>query len=300
MKYLIHTVGNVVLPQEKSYLVNASTEKKAQELAEEQFMAEYDCNGKIHISKARSVDLAVVTSIAGMIIAILLSFINWKAGHSTISIKPDLISSTIAVIIYSAFIIRVKGLQRMTGRIDFIFLILSVLLLSSFIQSILSSSEFKIPILGSYIDCRMLFILAMILSWMGMKILSVGCMAVIFICGFLKIIKLNEAMGNIWGTVYIISAAVGIISYLIIEPTVEEMLPDYGRFTQRTFAYFRRDFSETEKEVQVIGEKMKNYKKKTVSVTKNKYDEDTVDADFPTGQTHNVQETVKSDKKSMQ
>ena len=61
MKYLIHTVGNVVLPQEKSYLVNASTEKKAQELAEEQFMAEYDCNGKIHISKARSVDLAVVT-----------------------------------------------------------------------------------------------------------------------------------------------------------------------------------------------------------------------------------------------
>lgn len=176
MKYLIHTVGNVVLPQEKSYLVNASTEKKAQELAEEQFMAEYDCNGKIHISKARSVDLAVVTSIAGMIIAILLSFINWKAGHSTISIKPDLISSTIAVIIYSAFIIRVKGLQRMTGRIDFIFLILSVLLLSSFIQSILSSSEFKIPILGSYIDCRMLFILAMILSWMGMKILSVGCM----------------------------------------------------------------------------------------------------------------------------
>ena len=76
MKYLIHTVGNVVLPQEKSYLVNASTEKKAQELAEEQFMAEYDCNGKIHISKARSVDLAVVTSIAGMIIAILLSFIN--------------------------------------------------------------------------------------------------------------------------------------------------------------------------------------------------------------------------------
>lgn len=32
MKYLIHTVGNVVLPQEKSYLVNASTEKKAQEL----------------------------------------------------------------------------------------------------------------------------------------------------------------------------------------------------------------------------------------------------------------------------
>lgn len=125
-------------------------------------------------------------------------------------------------------------------------------------------------------------------------------MAVIFICGFLKIIKLNEAMGNIWGTVYIISAAVGIISYLIIEPTVQEMLPYYRRFTQRTFAYFRRDFSETEKEVQVIGEKMKNYKKKTVSVTKNKYDEDTVDADFPTGQTHNVQETVKSDKKSMQ
>ena len=107
-------------------------------------------------------------------------------------------------------------------------------------------------------------------------------------------------MGNIWGTVYIMSATVGIISYLIIEPTVQEMLPYYRRFTQRTFAYFKRDFLEAEKATQIIGKKMENYKKKSVSVTKNKYDEDTVDEDLSIEQTHNGQETVKSDKESMQ
>ena len=32
-----------------------------------------------------------------MIMAILLSFINWKLDHSTVSIKPDLISDHIGV-----------------------------------------------------------------------------------------------------------------------------------------------------------------------------------------------------------
>ena len=45
---------------------------------------------------------------------------------------------------------------------------------------------------------------------------------------------------------------------------------------------------------------MENYKKKSVSDTKNKYDEDTVDEDLSIEQTHNGQETVKSDKESMQ
>ena len=74
-----------------------------------------------------------------MIMAILLSFINWKLDHSTVSIKPDLISCIMAFEIYSAYVLRIKGLQRMTSYIDLVFMVLLILLFSSFIQCILLS-----------------------------------------------------------------------------------------------------------------------------------------------------------------
>ena len=70
-----------------------------------------------------------------MIMAILLSFINWKLDHSTVSIKPDLISCIMAFAIYSAYVLRIKGLQRMTSYIDLVFMVLLILLFSSFIQA---------------------------------------------------------------------------------------------------------------------------------------------------------------------
>lgn len=156
----------------------------------------------------------------------------------------------------------------MSDCTDWIFFILSVLLLSSFIQSILSSREIQIPIIGTYIDCRMLFVLAMILSWLDLKILSVGCMAFIVLCGFFKIISLNVAMGNIWGTVYAMCATVGIILYLVIEPAIQEMLPYYHKCAQRTFMGMKDNIYEAGKETRLAGEKLTDYGKQTMSTVK--------------------------------
>lgn len=268
MKYLIHTEGKIVNLQGKSYRVKAATKEEAQQLAREQFIEEYGCNGEIYTSKAIKTKVVTAGSIIGMLIAVLLSFINWKSEHATISIKPDLISTVMAIVIYSAYVIRFKGLQRMSDCTDWIFFILSVLLLSSFIQSILSSREFQIPIIRTYIDCRMLFVLAMILSWLGLKILSVGCMAFIVLCGFFKIISLNVAMGNIWGTVYAMGAAVGIILYLVIEPAIQEMLPYYHKCAQRTFMGMKDNIYEAGKEARLAGEKLTDYGKQTISTVK--------------------------------
>lgn len=95
-----------------------------------------------------------------MIMAILLSFINWKLDHSTVSIKPDLISCIMAFAIYSAYVLRIKGLQRMTSYIDLVFMVLLILLFSSFIQCILLNSTFPFIIWDVSIDCRMLLIIA--------------------------------------------------------------------------------------------------------------------------------------------
>lgn len=103
MKYLIHTEGKIVNLQGKSYRVKASTKEEAQQLAREQFIEEYGCNGEIYTSKAIKTKVVTAGSIIGMLIAVLLSFINWKSEHATISIKPDLISTVMAIVIYSAY-----------------------------------------------------------------------------------------------------------------------------------------------------------------------------------------------------
>ena len=87
MKYLIHTEGKIVNLQGKSYRVKASTKEEAQQLAREQFIEEYGCNGEIYTSKAIKTKVVTAGSIIGMLIAVLLSFINWKSEHATISIQ---------------------------------------------------------------------------------------------------------------------------------------------------------------------------------------------------------------------
>ena len=95
-----HTEGKVINVQGKFYTVNAPTEKEAQELAKAQFIDEYGYNGEIYTSEARKLNKFTGISMVSMIMAILLSFINWKLDHSTVSIKPDLISCIMAFAIY--------------------------------------------------------------------------------------------------------------------------------------------------------------------------------------------------------
>lgn len=298
MKYLIYTEGKVINVQGKSYTVNASTEKEAQELAEEQFIDEYGYNGEIYTSKGKKLNKFTGISIVSMIMAILLSFINWKLDHSTVSIKPDLISCIMAFAIYSAYVIRIKGLQRMNSYVDLVFMVLLILLFSSFIQCILLNSTFTFIIWDVSIDCRMLLIIAAILSWLGMKMLSAGCMAIIIICALVKICILNSAMGNLWGPMYVICAGVGIITYLLIEPAVQEMMPYYQDCAQRTMMGLKKNISEAGKDARIIGKRMENYGKKVVSVTKNKYDENTKSEDLSIKQNQNLQSAVKYDKEN--
>ena len=256
MRYLIHTEGKVINLQGKSYMVKASGKEEAQEAAKKQFIEEYGYNGEIYTSKARKINWFTGISILAMVVAIGLSFIDWKSGHATISIKPDLISCVIAFAIYSAYVIRIKGLQRMTEYTDLAFMVLLILLFSSFIQCILLNSTFKLIVWEVPIDCRLLLIAAIFLSWLGMKLLSVGCMLVIVICAFFKILMLNKAMGNLWGPAYVICAAVGIITYLIIEPAVQEMLPYYQNCAQRAMMGWKIDASDAGNKAVAFGEHM--------------------------------------------
>lgn len=122
MQYLVHTSGEVLNRCTKAYVIKASSKEEAQEIAVRNFDEEFSvAESNIFVKPYRRTDKAILAYIF-MLIPILLSCVNWKNGHETISIQPDYISCFYAILFYSAFIVRFKGIQRTLGSwIDIVF-----------------------------------------------------------------------------------------------------------------------------------------------------------------------------------
>lgn len=255
MKYLIHAEGNVTNLQEKNYIVNARTSEEARELAQQEFKEEYNCD-EVYIGKAMSKSGQVILAVICMIGAIFLSFIDWKSGHTTVSMKPDLISCAFACSIYFAYVFRFKGLKGFS-LLDGLFIILWTLLLSAFIQIMLSSSTFEFKIFGTLINSKLLFLMAAILSWIGLKGISAIVMGVVLILGLARVVLLNDAMGAMWGPVFILCTVMGVVMYCAVEPVILELMPYYRKSVKRQVQLTKNNLTETGRDIAVVGNGMK-------------------------------------------
>ncbi len=244
MEYIVKVCGEVVDSEYKTYAIKASSLEEAKKIAKQNFREDYQTNGNIMVVEKPIIRRKrAYFAIVAMIIAILLSFISWKHGHSTVSFSPDLISTLFAVLIYSAFVIRFKGIQRTVGsKIDIIFMILLTLLLSSFVKIILCEKEFTLfKIINFSVNTNVVLIVAVILSWLGLKLVSLGCVSLVIICALGNITSLNAAMGSFWGTVYVISSFLGIVMYSSVEPAFMDIKKYIYRFTKKSINYLERD-----------------------------------------------------------
>ena len=169
MQYVIQVSGDVANKRNKAYVINSSSEEEAQKIAAQSFCDEFYTNSDVVYVKPHKRTNKSIASFIFMLIPILLSLINWKNGHDTISISPDYISCLYSVLIYAAFVVRFKGVQRtVSSWIDILFCVFTVLLLSSFIKTILVTKT--VSILGFTeisINTNVLLPVAIILSWLG-------------------------------------------------------------------------------------------------------------------------------------
>ncbi len=263
MEYIIKVCGEVIDNQYKAYAIKANSESEAKMIAKQNFQEEFATNGNImvvekpFIRKKRAI-YAIVT----MIIPILLSFINWKHNHSTISISPDLISTIFGVAIYSAFFIRFKGIRRtVESKYDIIFAILMTILLSSFIKILLCKQEFSILRFFHFsIDTNVVLVVAVILSWLGLKLVSVGCMGVVIVLALGNITSLNAAMGSLWGTVFVITSFLGILLYASVEPAFADAKKYFYHFTKKGINYLSNDISGAKEQAIKIKDKIDDKK----------------------------------------
>ena len=257
MEFLVKVSGNVVNRQDKTYVISAKNQAEALNTANTSFENEYEYIDITSSVKPYKRTLKAIICLAFLFIAITLSCIEWKDGHSSVSIQPDYISSLYSVLFYTAFVMRFKGIQRATSSwIDVVSGIGVILLMSSFIQTMLFSGTLNIfGITEIEVNMKIILPVAIFLSWAGLKFISIICMLAIGIMALFSITSLNNAMGAFWGTLYILSSYLGVVFYLSVEPVAVETLSQLKAFAQQSLSHTKEELLTTKKVLSQLSQK---------------------------------------------
>lgn len=266
MQYLVRTKGLSIDPVAKDYIILADSKEDAVEIARNNFCDDYYSIGDFSAieAKPQKRGILAVLSIVLMMIPVILSFINWTNGHQIVNIKPDLISCIFAVLLYGSFVVKFKGLSQMfSSVIDILFWPVMILFLSAFIQLVLTQDT--VSLLGYKefsIDTRVLLVVAIIVSWIGLKLVSVICLAGVMFFSLTHIVAINNSMGSVWGSLFIICSGLGFLMYLFIEPGVREAIPFYKSALKHSKMYMKNDFIQANKTISKMAYTAKETNKK--------------------------------------
>ena len=246
MKYIVKTEGKVYDVQNQAYEVVARNKNEAEEIARSMFMEEYPVADTQLYAKAKGTTLQTIIAVIALTAAVLLTFIKWVDGRTVVSLMPNIISSIYAVAIYSAYVLRYKGIRNMfKSWTDVLFCPLLILLFSSFVQALFATTTLKLFIWEVPFDAKLLLFVTMLLSWLGMRIMSVLCIVVLMLFSIGNLYAVSAAMGNLFGTIYVIASFIGIIAYAATEPAFYYGLKSFTNDTLRGTSQFRNDLSYT-------------------------------------------------------
>jgi hypothetical protein len=153
-------------------------------------------------------------AIVCMAIACLLSFIPWHMGKVVFSIMPSMLSTMIAIGLYSAVIIRIKGLQNsFNNASETILSCLTILFCASFISFFCGETKIQILWFKIFISGKILLTIAVLLSWVGMAAVAGLVWIFLFILAGARLLIGDAAMG-FWGNIYALSGFLGIVFQL--------------------------------------------------------------------------------------
>lgn len=268
MQYLIRINGKVVNQYDKTYVIRASSQEKAREIVKNDFTEKNSIiDEEIYVSPLDNSKRGLAACIL-LLIPVLLSFVDWKIGHDTVSIRPTYQSCLYAVILYAAMIVRFKGiLKAFNSWIDVLFCIIIVLLMSSFIQTLIVSKE--VNLLGIRINTNMLLPITMGASWLGIRFVSVICIGCMGAFALVNICALSNAMGSVFGPIYIISSFLGTCCYLSIEPAFLEAFPYFGKKLNKGMRNFNDDIEDVKRAARHLDDRLIRIREKRESEIEN-------------------------------
>ena len=153
----------------------------------------------------------------------VIPFINFNTGigevHDILTLMPNLLSTLVAIAIYSGVVIRNK-VEIFAEPIKLTLCVVNILFLASLTSVFVSSKPWSIPFFN--INNYAILIVAIALSWLGMKAISGYAWIILLITSMGQMTKVNAAMG-FNGTVYILCAFVSLgmqltSGFLVVDP----------------------------------------------------------------------------------
>ena len=194
------------------YYVPAENREKAIKAAKKKFGTEHPdvIEVKAAINKKQS-----IVAIICLAFACLLSFVPWYfPGGSMLSLKPTLIPMLFSIAIYSAVIIRIKGLKNSFNSVsETLCSILTIIFVASFLSLLSGDANIEILSFTLPISGKPLLIFAALLSWLGMtKVAKFVWIALLVLAAF-RLLAADSAM-RIWGMVYVLLGFLGMVFQL--------------------------------------------------------------------------------------
>lgn len=265
MQYLVQTKGEVIVPQEKGYIIEAVSQEDALIIAKQNFIEEFQvANEDVQIQSLKNRYKNLIIACVFLFVSVLLSFINWSYGHEIMSIRPNMISTLYAVFLYMAFIIRFKDLKQMLhSLLDMLTCIFMILILAALIQPLLKVQGIPFFIWKIPFDANIMIPIAIVLSWLGLGTISGMIYPIIFVLGICNLIFLNDAMG-IWGIVFILSTFLGMLFYISTEPQFYSMKSYFSLSMKRGMSTVKSDMNETGQTAKKLKHSAENIVKKTI------------------------------------
>lgn len=248
MQYLVKTGGEVKELQGRTYVISAPSEEEACAIAEAKFAEKYSAVN-VSCDKANNRTFRAIIALVCIVAAeLLLSMVQWTDGHKQYELYPHLFSTLFAIGFYVAFLFKYKGLDRIAEQriVDWALDISSIALLASFLEIFIVDKHIPVlsflgkELLGFDVKTEYIIALAVIMSWIGVKLVSVVCIGVAGFFAIGQFLAINNAM-HIWGFVYAILAFVGIALYATVEPAFIEASPAFSKWLLHGVGYLKND-----------------------------------------------------------
>jgi len=213
------------------YNIRAENHNKAENLALTNYQKIYPDSINVN-AKSSNRTMTNMIAIIFMSTAFILSLtpFHGQSGGVIFSLKPGLFTTLIAIGLYSAVIVRIKGLHNsFISFSDSLLSIMTILFCASFLNIFIGDITIKTKpffLNDIVISGKIILFVAVLLSWLGIKAIAGIVWVIVFIIACTQMIARDVAMG-IWGSVYIISAFLGI--FLQLKQMGSDLVRDMGR-----------------------------------------------------------------------
>lgn len=249
-KFLLE--AEVEKPYVKNEIINVSRCAKTKEDAIEEYRNELCSQGKTVIGISKRV--SPLCGIIFLSITFVMSLFRYYEtdGFKYLELYPNIISLMISLVIYSAFVIRVKGIENVFKNFsDSLISLLFILVMGIFINIFTGESTVPTGIIGKFLakigfgNSYILICSAIVLSWLGLKQVCGFVWIAVIAFGLAELVTCGNYIGNYKGSIFILSAFLGCIFYLKYEGKL--ILNSFKRLSIYTVNRLDSDIQESQK-----------------------------------------------------